>query len=167
MMHWFARFVCALVRVTSSGRTSTCAAQKLVSPLFPSFSLSPPHPSPFPLRSPLRRIPTLERFDFYLDGVFLSAVKLRHVEIMIIARWAKKSGIGMQTFNSSVRFVWKEKDISFFSSYHLFLSFCNLKYRRKRNMFLKSRKNRIYNRVRFLSIYLGFGKRVWLRNYAF
>lgn len=167
MMHWFARFVCALVRVTSSGRTSTCAAQKLVSPLFPSFSLSPPHPSPFPLRSPLRRIPTLERFDFYLDGVFLSAVKLRHVEIMIIARWAKKSGIGMQTFNSFVGTICiKGEGYFFFSSYHLFL-FCNLKYRRKRNMFLKSRKNRIYNRVRFLSIYLGFGKRVWLRNYAF
>lgn len=165
MMHWFARFVCARLSVwRARGEAARVRHKNLFRLSFP-LSLSPPHP--FPLRSPLRRIPTLERFDFYLDGVFLSAVKLRHVEIMIIARWAKKSGIGMQTFNSSVRFVWKEKDISFFSSYHLFLSFCNLKYRRKRNMFLKSRKNRIYNRVRFLSIYLGFGKRVWLRNYAF
>lgn len=70
--------------------------------LFPlSFSVSPPLPPPLP-SSPYP-LP-LERFDFYLADVFLSAaaaaaaVKLRHVEIMIIARWAQKSHcIGMQT----------------------------------------------------------------------
>lgn len=146
--------------MTSSGRTSTCAAQKLVSPLFPSFSLSA-SPLPLPSSLPAPPYPHPRTFRFLSRRrVSVSAVKLRHVEITIIARWAKKSGIGMQTFNSFVGTICiKGEGYFFFSSYHLFL-FCNLKYRRKRNMFLKSRKNRIYNRVRFLSIYLGFGKRV-------
>lgn len=63
--------------------------------------LAPPSPPPYPLP---------RAFRFLSRGVFLSAVKLRHVEIMIIARWAQKSGIGMQTFNSSVGTI-RENDL--------------------------------------------------------
>lgn len=113
MMHRFNNAnVCAWSSVRRASEPSTCAAQKTCFAYL----------SRFPLRSPLHsllpRIPFPSNVSIFISpAVFLSlllcvlaAVKLRHVEIMIIARWAQKSHCNRNALNViNPSFTWERK----------------------------------------------------------